>query len=106
VRQSRCRHAPLIAARDDAYTAIQNRKGRDNIIDFYSLGVWPKLENRGKKFSIGNTIIYKDGIEDLLIECVLLRTENTPIEQNQTWYMKWVDTEAKESEQGCNLRFS
>lgn len=100
------RHAPLIAGRDDAYTAIRNRKGRDYIIDFYSLGVWPRPENRRKKFSIGNTIIYREGIKDLQIERVLLRTEDTPIEQNQAWYMKWVDTEAKKGEKGYDLKFS
>ena len=95
----------LIKKRDDALKMIQDRKGRAYILNFKPTQEYVLPKSSAEPFRIGLINIFPEGIDTIRIQDVLFEGRKTPIIQDQLYYLKWIDTEAKANEKGYVLSF-
>jgi hypothetical protein len=94
------RHTKQIQKRDDALKMIEGRRGRVYIINFKPTQEYLLPTSAGEVYRVGLINIFPDGIERIKIQDVVFEGRKTPIIQDQLYYVKWVDTEAKEGARG------
>ena len=99
------KHTKLIQKRDDALKMIQERKGRVYILNFKQTQEFIQPKLYGEMFKIGLIYIFPEGIDTIKIQDVLFEGRKTPIIQDQLYYVKWIDVEAKANEKGYVLSF-
>jgi hypothetical protein len=90
------RHTKQIQKRDDALKMIEGRRGRVYIINLKPTQEYLQPKATGEIYRVGLINIFPDGIEKIKIQDVVFEGRKTPIIQDQLYYLKWVDTEAKE----------
>ncbi len=86
------KHAEQIRRRDEAYRLITERKGRSYVVNFKPTGEYLRPKAREPRFEIGITHLFPKGIESLQIQEVTFTGKETPTQQDQLYYLKWVDT--------------
>ena len=85
---------------------IQERTGRIYIINFKPTQEYLNPQWRGEAFEVGLMRIAPGGLESLEIRDIKVEGEETPIMQDQLFYIKWVDTETPLDKKGYTLEFS
>ena len=100
------KHTKLIQKRDDALKIIQARKGRVYILNFKQTQEYVLAKSSGETFRIGLINIFPEGIDTIKIQDVIFEGRKTPTIQDQLYYVKWIDTEAKANEKGYDLSYS
>lgn len=101
----RAKHGAVIKERDDAIILIESRKGKKYIVDFKKTKEFFNSKHRGKMIRLGVRQIFLNGIEELTLGDVILTSKDTPMERPYLWTVEWVDTEAKEGEEGYQLEY-
>ncbi len=91
------RHTAAIQKRDAAYSQVTARKGRSYIVNFKPIQGDMNPKGRGEHFRMGLIQIYPKGIEKMKIQEVSLEGRETPMINDQLFYVKWVDAESKKS---------
>jgi hypothetical protein len=91
------RHAKVLAKRNQAFDTIQKRKGLTFIVNFKKTGEYLAPELSGKPHNVGLIYIYPKGIRRLKIADVLFEGNETPMVNDQLFFVKWIDTAATES---------
>ncbi len=97
------KHAPIINERDKAIEEWKAQKGKTYIINFKKTKEYLNPEPRGKKYSAGLIELFPEGVEELKIQDVTLVSENTLIEKNQLYFIRWIDTQASSAEKGYTI---
>jgi hypothetical protein len=105
IREISDKHAKVIQKRDDALKMIQARKGRVYIVNFKPTREFLSPKSPGETYRIGLIVIYPEGIERIKIQDVLFEGKLSPIIQDQLYYVKWIDTEAKANDKGYVLKY-
>jgi hypothetical protein len=100
------RQSKVIQKRDDALKMIQARRGRVYVINFKPTQEFPSPKTSGERYRVGLMVIYPEGIERIKLQDVLFQGKTSPIIQDQIYYVKWIDTEAKVKEKGYTLKYS
>ncbi len=100
------RQTKLIDKRDDALRMVERRKGRVYVLNFKLTQEFVQPKTTGETFRVGLINIFPQGIETIKIQDVLFEGRKTPIIQDQLYYIKWIDTEAKANEKGYSLGYS
>jgi hypothetical protein len=100
-------HGAVISARDNTYTMFQARKGRIYTIDFKPVSQFPgSLVNETvKKYSLGWTYMYPDGIEELKFDDVSVSFNNVPVEINQLYFVNIVDIDSDTHKHSYNIKY-
>ncbi len=106
IAEVRSRNRNEIQKRDEAWAMIQARRGRTYIVNFKPTEEFLAIKPRGKPYDVGLIKIYPDGIERIQIRDVVFEGTASPIVQDQLYYVKWIDTEAKSGEKEYSLTFS
>lgn len=92
----RRRHAPVIAARDEAWRKLRSRTGRVYVIDCKKTGQYlDGVAARGKPQHMGLVTMYPEGFETYRFDEVEIGAIATPAEVDQLYYIRAVDTEAR-----------
>jgi hypothetical protein len=99
------KHAPIINERDKAIEEWKTQKGKTYIINFKKTKEYLNPEPRGKKYSAGLIELFPEGIEKLKIQDVTFVSENTLIEKNQLYFIRWIDTQATSAEKGYTVTY-
>ncbi len=105
IAEIRARNGNEIRKRDEALAMIQARRGRTYIVNFKPTQEFLAPKSRGKSYAVGLINIHPEGIERIQIRDVVFEGAASPIVQDQLFYVKWIDTEAKPGEKGYTLTF-
>ncbi len=105
IAEIRARNGNEIRKRDEALAVIQARRGRTYIVNFKPTQEYLAPKSRGKSYAVGLINIHPEGIERIQIRDVVFEGAASPIVQDQLFYIKWIDTEAKPGEKGYTLTF-
>ncbi len=93
----RARTAEAIRLRDDAYHALQARRGQVYIIDIKPILQYEsQLYTDVPQYTLGLIHMYMKGVPAATAAETLISAVRVPIEGNQLYYLKVVDTGAKE----------
>jgi hypothetical protein len=98
------RHAAVIGERNRAFEIIQKRKGVSFIVNFKNTDEFLHPESSQTSYSVGLTNIYPHGIRRVTIADMNFEGEDTPMVNDQIYYIKWVDTEAKSTERAYRIQ--
>jgi hypothetical protein len=98
------RHASVLGARNRAYEMIQKRQGLTFVVNFKNTGEFPIAEGYAQAPRLGLINIYPTGIKKIRIADVLFEGKETPMVNDQIYYVKWIDTEAKEGQKRYEIQ--
>jgi hypothetical protein len=105
IAEIRARNGNEIRKRDEALAMIQARRGRTYIVNFKPTQEYLAVKSRGGSYAVGLINIHPEGIERIQIRDVVFEGAASPIVQDQLYYVKWIDTEAKPGERSYTLTF-
>jgi hypothetical protein len=91
------RHAQVIGERNEAFKALQSRKGLAFIVNFKNTGEYLAPESTQVAHKVGLMYIYPKGIRRIKMADVIFEGKETPMVNDQLFYVKWIDTEATEN---------
>jgi len=92
--QARCRE--VIGKRDDAYHALMDRKGMAYIVNFKKVRQYEmQLYEKEPKLTLGLINMYLEGVPAVTIGKIELSAIAGPVEGNQLYHLKVVDTQWK-----------
>jgi hypothetical protein len=101
------RHSLAINKRDDAYKLLSNREGRIYVINFREIKLFistlPDKEKQNYKLGLMN--IFPEGIGSFTIDKIEGQFKDVPMEINQLYHIKLVDTEWKNRKQPYQIKF-
>jgi hypothetical protein len=99
------KHAPIIDERNKVIAEWKAQKGKTYVINFKKTKEYLNPEPRGKKYSAGLIELFPEGIKELIIQDVTLVSENTLIEKNQLYFIRWIDTQTPSAEKGYTVTY-
>jgi|WetSurMetagenome_2_1015567.scaffolds.fasta_scaffold01748_13 hypothetical protein len=87
------KHEAVITERDSTFKLFQERKGRIYKIDFTPISQFPGslVPKSVKKYVLGFTELYPEGINKLKFDDVCISFRNTPVEIDQFYFVNVVD---------------
>ena len=98
------RHARVIGERNRAFDMVQKRKGASFIVNFKNTGEFVYPESLQTSYRVGLINIYPKGIRRVKIADVVFEGEDTPMVNDQLYYIKWIDTETKGTGRGYEVQ--
>ncbi|MGA3245430.1 MAG: hypothetical protein ABSE41_12495 [Bacteroidota bacterium] len=98
------RHARVIGERDRAFAMVQKRNGMTYIVNFKNTGEFVAPESSQTSYKVGLINIFPKGIRRVKIADVVFEGEETPMVNDQIYYLKWIDTEAKGTGRGYEVQ--
>ncbi|MEI6456488.1 MAG: hypothetical protein WCO93_09385 [bacterium] len=94
-----------IGERDQAVLSIVNRKGQSYILNFKPIHYYVTSVKNENKFRLGLTEAYPEGFGKLTISDIEVTGLDTiPVEKNQLFYLKIVDTSPPKGEKPYSIR--
>jgi len=96
VADIRARHAPVIAARDDAWRTIRARSGRVYVVDCKPVKeALTHMPAHGKYQRLGMATLYPLGFDAYRFNEVEIGATTTPASSEQLFYLRAVDTQPR-----------
>lgn len=107
ISRIRARHRKAVRERDAAYQEISSRQGRSYIVSFKPIRQYATalVGARRKKYEVGLMNIYPEGIGAVKADDVEIRFAKVPVEVNQLYHVKVVDTGWKTRKEAYRLRY-
>jgi hypothetical protein len=101
------KHGAIISARDNTYNMFQERKGRIYIIDFKPISQFPGslVDKTVKRYVLGLTYMYPDGIKELKFDDVSISFNPVPVEINQLYFVKVVDIDSVTHKEPYKMKY-
>ncbi len=94
-----------IGERDKAVLSIVNRKGQSYILNFKPILYYITPVKAEKKFGLGLIEVYPEGFENFTVSDIEVTGLDTiPVEQNQLYYLKVVDTDHGKGQKPYTVR--
>ncbi|MFA5849539.1 MAG: hypothetical protein WC833_06630 [Bacteroidales bacterium] len=97
------RHQEVISGRDELYKVFQERKGFTYIID--TKPVKQFINPTDKNYKLGLISMYPDGIKEFKFNDVSVSFKPVPIEVNQLYYIKAIDTESDKHKKPYTIEY-
>lgn len=85
---------------------ILNREGRVYVINYKPVREYLNLVAEEKRYDVGLMKIFPNGFKESMINDISLECSDTPILNDQLYYIKWIDSDHNEGEKGYHLKFS
>jgi hypothetical protein len=101
------KHEKVIAGRDETYRMFQERKGLTYIIDAKPVSQYltSLVDKTARKYNLGVMYMFPDGITGINFDSVSVSLEPGPVEINQLFYLKVIDTESAGSGEPFNIKY-
>lgn len=90
----RSKHEKVISERDNTYRMFQERKGLTYVIDVKPVSQYLSslVDKNSKNYRLGIMYMYPEGISGIKFDSVSVTLKPVPVEINQLYYLKVVDT--------------
>jgi hypothetical protein len=99
------RNTGRVEKRDHALKVIQERKGRVYVINLKPTEEILRPQWRGESYEVGLMRICLEVLKRIQIRDVLLEGRDTPVMQDQLYYIKWIDTETPIDQKGYSIEY-
>jgi len=99
------KHSNLINERDQVISQWKEQEGKAYIINFKKTGEYLTFKPNEGEYSAGIIYLYPKGIQDFKMENIILKTEETLIEKNQLYFIRWIDTKTPVDENGYTIKY-
>lgn len=101
------KHSKIINRRDDTYRMFQAREGQTYVISFKPIShyVAGNVDKTKTNYKLGLIEMYPDGIGAISFDGVSLDLKPVPVEINQLYYIKVIDTDPKKSNKPYSIDF-
>ncbi len=102
------RHRKAVHERDAAYQAISSRQGRAYIVSFKPIRQFAAglVDAQKKKYEVGLMNVFPGGVGTVKTDDIEVRFAKAPVEINQLYYFKVVDTAWKTRKTPYQMRYA